>query len=208
MTKQSFSKVLARSALISIFLATSAQAQFSLPQPPEQFTISIISIPSGNGVFTPAVQVVNALGQLTHIPIGQDGLTRAILYNRGDITAWVLERFGTQGNARVIYEDISTSDDQEDAAPVTTPETPPVTTPETPHVTPPVTEPDPPTSDDCLPSSAVKTVDDLPIVSVAVNPCHYDPCTLVRFDPEHKQSMLWRVNGRPCDPIDIPLDDA
>lgn len=190
MTKQSYSKVLARSALISIFLATSAQAQFSLPQPREQFTISIMNIPSGNGVFVPAIQVVNALGQLTHVPIGQDGLTRAILYNRGDITAWVLERFSTQGNARVIYEDISTSDDQEDAAPVTTPETPPVT--------PPVKEPDPPTSDDCLPSSAVKTVDDLPIVSVAVNPCHYDPCTLVRFDPGHEQSLLWRVNGSPC----------
>lgn len=189
MTKQSYSKVLARSALISVFLATSAQAQFSLPQPPEQFTISIISIPSGNGVFVPAVQVVNALGQLTHVPIGQDGLTRAILYNRGDITAWVLERFGTQGNARVFYEDISTSDDQEDAAPVTTPETPPVT--------PPVTEPDPPPVDDCLPSSAVTTVDDLPIVSVGIGPCDYDPCD-VNFDLGQDQPMMWRVNGSPC----------
>lgn len=193
MAKQSYSMVLARSALISLFLATQAQAQFSLPQPREQFTISVISIPSGNGVFVPAVQVVNALGQLTHVPIGQDGLTRAILYNRADITAWVLERFSTQGNARVIYEDISESDDQEDATPVT----------------PPVTEPDPPPVDDCLTrgSATVKTIDDLPIVSVGIGPCDYDPCP-VSFDLSHDQPMMWRVNGSPCYTIDIPLDDA
>jgi hypothetical protein len=187
MAKTSYTSILARSALISVFLATSAVAQSWIGSAPQtQVNISVVNVANGNGVFVPAVWVEDAYGKRTQVLMGQEGLTRAILYNQDALVAWVLAR-GEYTNPKVIFDDRSGDKDTQNPTPEPTPK-------------PPVEEPE----DDCLirGSADVKTIDDLPIVLVNVDPCFTEkeifPCESTGFSGADGQAVILRVQSVPC----------
>ena len=149
MTKTSYPRILARSALISVFLATSALAQTSFGQPQQQIYISIVNVSAGDGRYVPALWVEDAFGHRTQVMMDQDGLTRAILYDKEDLIAWVLERFGKVENPKVFYDDRTGDEDTQNPAPNEEPE------------------------EDCdkQVGANATSINDLPIVLVGSDPC-------------------------------------
>lgn len=220
MPKISYSKILIRSAAISVFLASSAVAQSWIGSPPrEQIYISIINTPVGDGTFIPTVQIENAFGNLTQIQIGKEGLTRAILYNQEAITAWVLARYGQVQNPQVFFDNQIGNDDQEDTPPPavepekdtgTKTDDKPETKPEdkTDDNTDDNTE-EPPVDPDCrTPASApITSIDDLPIISVGLVDCDVQihPCD-VSFGATGDLPMIWRIQLVP-DCVDYGTGD-
>lgn len=200
MANTSYSKTIAHSAVISVFLATSAIAQSWIgSQPREQIYISIVNTPVGDGTFVPTVQIENAFGSLTQIKIGQDGLTRAILYNEAAITAWVLARYGQTQNPQVIFDN-RTGDDDEEVTP------PPAVEPETKTEEKTETkteEKTDETKDDCVDrtNADITSIDDLPIISVQVPDCDREkilPCPAL-FETTADHPMIWRIGqDYPC----------
>ena len=194
MAKTSYTSILARSALISVFLATSAVAQSWIGSPPQtQLYISIVNVANGNGVFVPAVWIEDAYGKRTQVLMGQEGLTRAILYNQDALVAWVLARNAEVKNPKVFYDDRSGDKDTQNPTPAPTPD---------PTPKPPVEEP----KDDCLfpTGSDVKTINDLPIVLVRVDPCDrvidVFPCDSIGFSGADGHALILRVQSLgPCD---------
>lgn len=52
-------------------------------------TVSIRNVSMGNGVFQPVARLTDATGSYQDIKVGEQGLTTAILYNRGALSSWV-----------------------------------------------------------------------------------------------------------------------
>jgi len=125
MSKTSHASTLARSALISLFLATSAMAQSSVTLMKTQVHVSVINVSAGNGTFVPAVQTVGPNGTTTLTRVGENGLTRETLYNKADLTEWVLNGYPDEENVEVIF-DIEIDNDQDDPLAIVIP--PPETT--------------------------------------------------------------------------------
>lgn len=151
MMATSYSKILARSILISVLLATSAMAQSGLGNSPSQrLEVSIINVPAGNGTFMPAVQILSNNGELYTIQMDQFGLTRATLYDKAALIAWVLARYGQEIETIIAYDDRTGDKDTQNP----TPEAPTEKTKEQ------IKE------DDCktVGGADIKTTDDLPIM--------------------------------------------
>lgn len=52
-------------------------------------TVTIVNVAAGNGVFVPVARLTDRRGSNQDIHIGEQGLTRAILYNRTALKSWV-----------------------------------------------------------------------------------------------------------------------
>lgn len=115
MATKLYATKLAHAALVSLFLTTSAMAQSSVQLMAPKVHVSIVNVASGNGNFVPAVQIVNPNGSTTLTRVGENGLTRAALYNKTDLTAWVLNGYPDEDNVQVVF-DTEVSDDQQDDA--------------------------------------------------------------------------------------------
>jgi hypothetical protein len=196
MVKTSYRSILARSALISLLLAAPAMAQSWIGSPPEtQVYISVVNVANGKGVFVPAVWVEDAYGRRTQILMGQEGLTRAILYNQSALIAWVLERYGQVNNPKVFFDDRSGDKDTQNPTPDPTPKTP--------------TEPENDPLDDCWIDTGanIQTTDDLPIILAQSLPCKvFNPCD-VSYTETPRQPMILRVE-LPCFPFDLDIGPA
>jgi hypothetical protein len=124
MSKTSYTSTLARSALISFFLTTSAMAQSSVALLQLQVNACVANVANGDGTFVPAVQIVGQFGKMTQTRVGENGLTREMLYNKAALREWVLNGYPDEENVQVDFCPDTTNDDQDDPLAIVIPPPP------------------------------------------------------------------------------------